>query len=990
MSRPAADRTARRIQGLCDSGMLGAWSDGRLLGRFADGEGVEREDAFAALVLRHGPMVLGVCRRMLGGGADADDAFQAVFLVLARKAGSLRDAECVGAWLRVAAVRTARECRRHLLRLRDREGAPLDDRPAANFDADRFELRAMLDEELGRLPGRYREAIQLCELDGVPRREAASRLGLAEGTLSSRLARGRSLLRDRLARRGLAVGGLGVVMTPDARSATLPDAALRLALNAIPTRAATGTVSEAVASLAEGVLAMLALSRWMSLVKTGALLASLALGAGLAWGYSGLGTPPTAAALPPAPSASSGPEIARGMVVGEAGEPVAGARVLINAYSPTEIRGATAPDGSFAIETEDRVVDGRSILVQADDGRVGAFAYGDDVPRARASESVRIVVKPGRAIRARVADASGEPVAGAGVEVVARQRIVAHAETGADGVARLIVPEADEVRWIVAQKAATGLDYAEFGDHDYKAVRPAGLVVQELPEQVSLRLAPPQTFQVQVVDPGGKPAAGVGFQVQGLWIPGRRTAVRYPSRMLEAASTPDGVVRFDWLPATLQGAGVIPSDPGDGYGTVSLSSDPSVPVVARPTPRAELGGRIQLPDGSPAIDVRVSAKSWMAGSMVAIFATRSRGDGTYSIRVPAGERYSVWVEDEDWAAASRMDVVPETGPPPARIDFTLTKGILLRGVVTAGPERRPQLGARISIVERGQTRPAAQAVPAPPGATEMEFAPVGIPREARLASLQATQRSWLKRTDAEGRYEFRLGPGSYDLISDTNPRGETMTLGLEQNEVVRDFHAARPSERRLVGRVVDQRGVAVPGSRVEVASSDGAAAYRPLLTDAEGRFRLDCRTIPLGVEVVSADGAAGGFVEVGPDADEVLITLEPTAKATGVLLDEENRPRPRQVLSWLRVLAIDSRPISTNSMSDALSITDDVGRFTSPPLFVGRVYRAELLPQSSTPPAFASYGIGLVEPRGPGILDLGEIRVDVLPHSRTTAGLNRR
>ncbi len=165
-------------------------TDAALLGRFADRRD---EAAFAVLVRRHGAMVFGVCRRLLATDQDAEDAFQATFLVLARKAGTAAPRD-VGNWLYGVARRAALLARRTIARRRERTGE-VPDRPAS--EADR--LRAMLDEELGRLPDHYRAVVVLCDLEGRTRREAAALLGWPEGTVAGRLARARELLAKRLA-----------------------------------------------------------------------------------------------------------------------------------------------------------------------------------------------------------------------------------------------------------------------------------------------------------------------------------------------------------------------------------------------------------------------------------------------------------------------------------------------------------------------------------------------------------------------------------------------------------------------------------------------------------------------------------------------------------------------------------------------------------------------------------------------------------------------
>ncbi len=168
-------------------------TDGLLLGRYLS----ERDEcAFEMLLRRHGPMVLGVCRRILGNRHDAEDAFQATFLVLIRRAGSIWPRDGVGGWLHGVAYRTALEARRSRAR-RQRKEAQVVPRMSPSEDA-AAEWLPLLDGELNRLPINYRLPLLLCDLEGLTRKEAAHKLGWAGGTLSSRLSRGRELLARRL------------------------------------------------------------------------------------------------------------------------------------------------------------------------------------------------------------------------------------------------------------------------------------------------------------------------------------------------------------------------------------------------------------------------------------------------------------------------------------------------------------------------------------------------------------------------------------------------------------------------------------------------------------------------------------------------------------------------------------------------------------------------------------------------------------------------
>src|SRR5262249_21683839 len=179
-----------------------------------------------ALLRRHGPMVLGVCRRVLRNDADAEDAFQATFLVLVRKAASIRPRGLVGNWLYGVAHTTALKARAMSSRraAKEREAAARP-RPEREVAAETWErLQALLDQELQALPDKYRAAIVLCDLEGRPLKEAARQLGCPLGTVGTRLARGRSLLARRLARHGLTlVGGvLATVLSHNLATAQLP------------------------------------------------------------------------------------------------------------------------------------------------------------------------------------------------------------------------------------------------------------------------------------------------------------------------------------------------------------------------------------------------------------------------------------------------------------------------------------------------------------------------------------------------------------------------------------------------------------------------------------------------------------------------------------------------------------------------------------------------------------------------------------------------
>jgi RNA polymerase sigma factor (sigma-70 family) len=248
----------------------GGVSDAHLLDRFLSGGD---EAAFELLVRRHERLVFGVCRRVLGQVHDAEDAFQATFLVLARKAASIAHGGAVAGWLYKVAYRVALAARTERTRRGHRE-KPLDavaDVAAvaeATCPAEQADLRALLDEELSQMPERFRAVAVLCYLEGKTVEEAARQLGCPRGTVASRLVRARARLRDGLTRRGVAVSaGMAAVMLAQVRAAAgppeplIPAAVWAAKLYGSATAAGAGAVSPRVAALTEGAL------RAMSLMK---------------------------------------------------------------------------------------------------------------------------------------------------------------------------------------------------------------------------------------------------------------------------------------------------------------------------------------------------------------------------------------------------------------------------------------------------------------------------------------------------------------------------------------------------------------------------------------------------------------------------------------------------------------------------------------------------------------------------------------------------
>ena len=278
-------------------------TDGQLLDGF-----VNRRDptALEALVRRHSPMVWGVCRRLLRHHQDAEDAYQATFLILVRKAASIRPREMVASWLYGVAHRTALNARGAAWRralLKQLEDVPDPQLPDHDSGG---EIQAVIDQELSQVPDKYRAAFILCDLEGKTRKEAASQLGLPEGTVASRLARARAILASRLALRGVVrpAGTLATALGLETALAAVPASLTSSTIQTLTLMAAGRSTSDLirapVAALTKGVLTAMFLTK-LKMVTALLLLVVLGLvaaGAGL-HSFSGV---PEGAQNPAAPT----------------------------------------------------------------------------------------------------------------------------------------------------------------------------------------------------------------------------------------------------------------------------------------------------------------------------------------------------------------------------------------------------------------------------------------------------------------------------------------------------------------------------------------------------------------------------------------------------------------------------------------------------------------------------------------------------------------
>jgi RNA polymerase sigma factor (sigma-70 family) len=445
-------RFVRELDILYQVGTVSGLTDRELLGHFTTGDGIAAQRAFEAIVDRHGPMVLGVCRRVVGDRHSAEDAFQATFLVLALKAGTIRQRSSLGPWLHGVAARISR--RAQALSRRRRE-EPLGPASAGLCIADESdyaaaELRAVLDEEINRLPGAYRRAVVLCYLQGKTQEDAARELGWTKGTVSGHLARAKDLLRSRLTRRGFAPSPLviGALLDRENAETAIPDSlatgAVQQAMDVLLNRAQMLAASGAVDALAREALRAMVLVKLRLAILAVLILGTIAASAGLLGRAAAMAKgEPKRSPAGVHPARESGDERANptsdpnrivitGRVLRSDGKPVPGAQVAVVVVAlPTglprtrdlrdternQVLGSARADalGNFRIEfpgsTRNRA---RFHLFVGGSGWALARKYlGSGLP----GEDTTVTLQPERVLRGRFIDLQGQPIAGVRVRV---------------------------------------------------------------------------------------------------------------------------------------------------------------------------------------------------------------------------------------------------------------------------------------------------------------------------------------------------------------------------------------------------------------------------------------------------------------------------------------------------------------------------------------------------------------------------------------------
>jgi RNA polymerase sigma factor (sigma-70 family) len=941
----------RRVQEFVSAYHADSPNDGALLRAFA---AANDQAAFTTLVRRHGALVLAVCRRVLHDLHDAEDAFQATFILLARNAAAVGKHESAAGWLHETAFRTASNARRALVRRKKHErSAPTMRGTSPEWDVVWREVQVILDEEIQRLPASYREAFVLCCLENKSAAEAARVLGVQEGTVGSRLTRARARLREALTRRGVslsAVQGVAALtggMTAARASAALVASTVRAAaLLAAKHTTAAGVVSANVAQLlTKAETGMIAAK-----LKTTALVVLVLALAGAGVGaYQQTAEPPPEqgsiaavreqpASVPPAARQSKpAAEIVevRGRVLGPDGKPVAGAKLFRALAAPRtgpwpkpSYAAASGADGRFRFTVPRSELDEGSGERSPSQVMAVADGYGCDWSQLGPEDKeITLRLVKDMPVRGRILDPEGKPVAGAKLSVW--------------GVA---APKGDDLGYILesVRKGNYGYDYPK-----------------------SWR-GPVPGQPVRTTDADGR------FQFAGL---GRERGVilrlegpGIATMLLEVLTRP-----FQTITGPAQWRKPGRSIHGASFDHMAASSRLIRGVVRDKATGKPLAGVSVRGDVLPPWCEAVTDQQ-----------------GRYELRgLAKAPRYSIVVKPAPrqlyLACRARLDDAPGFGT--LTRDFDLVAGgVTVRGKVTDKATGKPIAHARVeyyplfpnpNVIKLGLLEPRSEAATGPDGSYTLTALPgIGVlgatgPKPEVYAPARLTlqeQKDFFKKGSAPPRMQENFlsvaagGDAAMGLYQAKFNALTLLELDTTEKALVKDL-TLEPA-RTLKGRVVGPDGQPITGTVVFGLGGNGLSRYRAVtLQGAEFTIQGINPRETRWLAFYHPDKDLGFFLKElrGDTLEPLIIKLQPCGSASGRILYPDGQP-----VAGLRLEFQGSQGRGGNLQTT----TDKEGRFRVAALVPGQEY-------AIVPTGYAPFPLAQVIVEPGKHKDLGDIKAQL-------------
>jgi RNA polymerase sigma factor (sigma-70 family) len=945
MATTQLDTLLRHIRKLAARGCSLERSDPQLLEDFSTSRD---EAAFSTLVARHGPMVLRVCRRVLNHEQDAEDSFQATFVVLAQQSSSIRKPEALAEWLHGVAYRTAMEAKRKAARRRKHEARlrTLPPKTAANQTWD--DVQAILDEEIQRLPAAFRATFVLCALEGKSGPEAAAALGIRPGTVSSRLTRARQRLQQRMARRGIELSALwaALAVTESAGKVGVPallaSATVRSGLLAAAGGTAAAMIPAHVATLAAGVTTAMFLTKAKIATLIVVTVSLLAGSAGVLTHQALTGKP-----LAPSETAAPSSKLARqpavevtGRVLDPEGRPFAGAKLYLHyRYDGLEqmdypVRATSDADGRFFFTFE------RSLLKHSppQNSWFGVLAvgkgYGPDWVfhnQTEARAELRLHLVPDVPIQGQILDLDGKPVKDAKLRI---ENTAAYSDTEAFlqsvrdrewpnvGVKEWAGPFPGQPRTLTTD-AEGRFRLAGVGKDRLVQFQVQGSNIEWRPVRVLARdmKAP--------VEPRKQQRYGAAYQEV---YPATCHFISQPSRLIR------GVVRDKNTGRPVAGVRV------DGDGTTDHAT-------------TDAGGRFEL-RGIP------------------------KSERGYRVKVlPAGQRYF-----------SRGLHIPDTpGLEPMDATIELVSGIVVKGRVTHGETGKPFAGIHVeynplfpnplavrsfgpdgpgivpcSWTETGPDGSYAVVVVPGPGALGFRTqAPDGILMPALVT--KAELKDLFKDNQYHGDENALYTQASENASSRMGQRqfNELLLIDPSEKEQTLTRDVALQPTKPLQGKVLGPDGQPFVGATAYNLAP--GVVYQPLREDTFTVKGVNPRRTRY-LFFVDQERKLGAFLALKGEVNEPLtIKLERCGSVSGRVLDQDGEPVVGGVVRLETDGPYDSSPANVK--------TDSQGRFRFAGIVAGQHHQARFGPQPFLGPyLYKPFTIKAGESK-----DLGDVRLKRQP-----------
>ena len=617
-----------------------------------------------------------------------------------------------------------------------------------------------------------------------------------------------------------------------------------------------------------------------------------------------------------------------GQVVDASGAGVAGAnlRALVH---PAVADTQSDTSGRFKL-TVPRSTYRVTVLATDDIGRMGiARKPSPQESEVEPADDLRIELGASKALTVAVVDHAGQPVAGARVGVLIDSAELPPVETSALGTAVLRVPLGATCRVVYARKLGQGFDYRLLESLRHP-VRSPGWPADG---RVELTLGPTRKVQIRAKEINGELITRISYRLWYLQKPGELEEfnLSYTSDLFGTKTNAEGVANFDDLPSWVSGRLPFDWKSDDKFVRKRIIWDPAKQIDGVVDVTLErhvsMSGRVEFADGTPAAGIVVKVAGAGHDSDSFHGQTTSREDGSFQIGVFPNELYMLGIDDSKWSANIIDGFVVRPGTPIENLKLTLQPATRVHGRVVMGKDRKPVAKEYVSLRQAGRN------LSSLPG--------VELPNPDRLRTYiqPVLNRSYI--TDADGHYEFHVGPGEYTL----GPSQVEVQKALVTNqpELTFDFEKPLNEKAPLTGSVVDaQSGQGIPRALITgIYRHHFGAGDLEFVTGGDGKFRGEGQLYPypIALHAQSADGLLGGLLEIGPNDAEATIKVQELSKAAGQIIDEATgRPLAnRKVKYGVRVHIGDDKAPWRDSFGGTTT-TDAEGNFELTKLVAGGEY----------------------------------------------------